>query len=90
MATITPPREFQSECLAPDSRPRWFSAFTPGTDTLSAAAGWLYVGGTGNVVLTTIDGASVTLNSLAAGQWHRVAFTNVSAAGGATGVVVGW
>lgn len=49
----------------------------------------IYVGATGSPVITSPDGTSHTLANLAAGMWHFVTFTHVTADGGATGILAG-
>jgi hypothetical protein len=62
-------------------------AITAGASPLSRPIRGLYVGGTGNVVVTMESGESVTLNSLAEGLIHPIRATHVTAAGGATGIL---
>lgn len=49
----------------------------------------IYVGVTGSPVITSPDGTSHTLANLAAGMWHFVCFTHVTAGGGATDILAG-
>ncbi len=52
---------------------------TPGT-SYSKARG-LYVGVTGNVVVTQPDATTTTYTGLAAGYWHPIYSTNIVASG---------
>ena len=51
----------------------------------------LYVGATGDVKVTTLNGNAVTMVGLAAGVWHPIRVSRVWATGTtATGIVAGW
>lgn len=54
------------------------------------AARALYVGVSGDVTVTYVSGASVQHVGLAAGVWHPMEITHVTAAGAATGIVAGY
>lgn len=61
-------------------------AITAGPSKLEHVTRGLYVGTSGDVTVTFIDGSSVTLENLAAGVIHPVAVTHVTAAT-ATGII---
>jgi hypothetical protein len=53
------------------------------------AARALWVGVSGEVTITQVDGTSATLPAVAAGMWHPVVFTHITAAV-ATGLRIGY
>lgn len=51
----------------------------------------LYLGTAGDLTVTLIDGTSVTLKNMAAGVWHPIAVTHVTAAAnGAADILAGY
>ena len=63
-------------------------SITAGATALTRPTRWLYVGTSGNVTVTLLNGESVEYLSLAAGVFHPIACTHVTAAT-ATGIVGG-
>lgn len=61
-----------------------------GTDLAHFTRG-LYVGATGDVKVTTLNGEAVTMVALLAGVWHPVRVKRVWSTGTtATGILAGW
>ena len=52
---------------------------TPGTSYDESQ--FLYLGASGNVVVTQPDGTTTTYTDLAAGYWHPIASTNIVSSG---------
>lgn len=60
-----------------------------GTPAAGSTPNVIWVGATGNPVLT-VNGTSVPFNGMVAGVWHPMPnFTHMTSAGGATGVIAG-
>jgi hypothetical protein len=66
--------------------PTYAEAITP-SDTASNAFSYIYVGGTGNVVVVTEDGQTVTFSSVPGGQYIWLRTQKVTAATTATSLV---
>jgi hypothetical protein len=68
--------------------PAFFAAsVTPGSDALPSPSRALYVGGTGNVVVTMLGGGDVTFTAVPAGAILPIRVSHVLAATTATGIV---
>ena len=65
------------------------AAVTPSDATVLNCLG-LYVGGAGNVVVETQNGATVTFSSVPAGSWIWMQINKVKAATAATNIVAVW
>lgn len=50
----------------------------------------IYLGTSGDLTVTFLDESSVTLHNLAAGVWHPIAVTHITAISNATNVRVGY
>jgi len=66
--------------------PTYAEAITP-SDTASNAFSYIYVGGTGNVVVVTEDGQTVTFTSVSSGQYIWLRTSKVTTATTATNLV---
>lgn len=65
-------------------------AVTPGTTTFETPFRAVYVGASGDVVITMENG-DVTHANLAAGGWHFIAGSDIKASGTtATDILAGW
>jgi hypothetical protein len=72
---------------SPDSCARVAFAVTPADSDLTQPARALYVGGAGNLVITTVGGSVVTLTGVAAGSFVPISVKRVAAASTATSIV---
>ena len=72
---------------SPDSCARVAFAVTPADSDLVQPARALYVGGAGNLVITTTGGSVVTLAGVAAGSFVPISVKRVAAASTATSIV---
>ena len=76
----------------------WFRPVTDAVEVAASASKFeqgmcraLYLGTAGDVTVTFLDGSSVTLKNLAAGVWHPLAITHLTAlANSAADPVVGY
>jgi len=64
-----------------------FSVTPSDATVLPPTWGGLWVGGAGNVSVTTLDGTVLLFNGVAAGTWLRIVATKVRAATTATNIV---
>ena len=62
-------------------------AVTPSDSTVLAVTKGLYIGGTGNLVVTMADGVDATFTGISAGIVHPLSVTKVKAATTATSIV---
>lgn len=72
---------------SPDSCARLAFAITAADSDLAQPARGLYVGGAGNLVITTTGGSVVTLSNVPAGVFVPISVKRVAAATTATNIV---
>lgn len=66
------------------------SASADPIDAARGACRALYLGTAGDLTVTFIDGTSLTFHNLAAGVWHPMSVTHVTAISGAANVRAGY